>query len=234
MRGPSSTEHAIIDSRLDFAVDNLLAAGVDDGVFRYGEHSALLEHGQALGIRRGQRCAMAESRAAATWNITVAVVPGRSLFWDSAVRIAPSRSALPGRVRIDECQHPVKRLRRGTPAWSRVTATGIACGAAVTVDFQRQKSQVVLVNLCLNPDGRQVRDIVQRSPFLDVLPFADIFLDHVAADRASGSSDACSPCRWPALVDLVVTDAQQLQSRATGFQQLTCCRSASRPAGSAR
>ena len=39
-----------------------------------------------------------------------------------------------------------------------------------------QQRQIVLVNLRLNPDGRKIGHVVERRPFLHVLPFRDVLL----------------------------------------------------------
>ena len=77
-----------------------------------------------------------------------------------------------------------------------------------------QERKIVFVDLGLNPDGRQIGHVVERRAFLDVLSFADVLRDDVAADRrANRQVRSLALSAASDLVDLCVVDAQQFQPR---------------------
>ena len=80
-------------------------------------------------------------------------------------------------VRVDERQLAVK-LFVGKRPRHRGHVTCVRCVVCIHGSFMvnRQERQIVLVDLGLNPDGRQVGHVVQRRPFLDVLPLAHVLL----------------------------------------------------------
>ena len=74
--------------------------------------------------------------------------------------------------------------------------------------FFGKEQQVVFVDLSLNPDRIQVRDIEQRHPFLDVLALADVFPNDVTADWRTNLQVRVTDAARQDFINLVVTDAE--------------------------
>ena len=164
--------------------------------------------------------------------VTVAVLPGRSLWPGlSSSKRHRNRASILIDVRIDERQRAMKRLvgkgpRRGDDRQS----LGLV-HLLVRVLIGRQEFEIVFIDLRLNPNARQIRDLIQRRAFLNVLSLADIFFDHVAADRRANLHFRAGLAAAHDLVDLIFTDAEQFQPlggagqiqigvRAPGIQQI--------------
>ena len=82
-----------------------------------------------------------------------------------------------------------------------------------------KKGQVVLVDLCLNPDGFQVGDIEQRHAFLDILTLANVLTNNVPANRRTDPDVRVADAGCQDFFDLVIADTEQLQPSLCAGQQ---------------
>src|SRR6476659_3282339 len=85
-------------------------------------------------------------------------------------------------VRIDKGQLAMERLVRECAC--RGSCRDIAVGDLALMGLaNRQELEIVLIDLRLNPDRAEIRHLVERRSFLDVLTLLNVLPNYVSGDR---------------------------------------------------